>query len=329
LPPPKTKPNVADEIQRVLTAESPEAVLNLKQGENDEEIINQAWKQLVLTLHPDKLQGLDADVGDAGAEALHFVHKAKEELKRRSQESCAEVPEQPLPDGQPRLIHSAAGSRKYEIRWKLPDFQDKKRPVENYEVWGPKYFSDTGEPFDWVLLATLPALQPHFVLVEEAPTQQDVMWAGDRIRRDALLLSVHAVNGKGSSEALTFEMPWASCFPWLQGASSVLCPRCCQLSQRKGSWSKCGGCGFSIPAENKLIIRCTECSGEVLWSHGGAQLSCSCCFKKFGGASAQDQWKQQRAPMRAPPNHGSGPQSSPRWGRAGGGGGRSGGRSWY
>lgn len=334
-PPAKPKLDVSAEIQRILAVEGPEQVLNIGQGENDEDVVSQAWKRLVLLLHPDKLQCLDEKSREAGADALHIVHNAKEEMKRRSQESCAEVPLQPIPDGSACLLDGGSGSRKYEVKWKIPETVDPQRPVEKYEVWGAKYFSQAGDSFDWVLLATLPALQTHFVLVEEAPTQQDVMWAADRVRRQTLPLSVQAVNGKGSSEALTFEMPWARSFPWLQGTQSVVCPRCCQLSQRRGAYSKCGGCGFSVPAENALILRCPDCQGEVLWSHAGSQLSCTCCLKKLGGASAQEQWKKPRQPMGPPPQHGSGPQSSPRWGPRGGhgggygGGGRSGGRPWY
>lgn len=313
--PAKPKLDVAAEIQRLQAAASPEDILNIPQGEMDDDVVSQAWKQLVLLLHPDKLQCMDAEAREAGAQALHVVHDAKEEMKRRLQQACAEVPLQPLPDGKARLLESASGSRKYEVKWKISESMDPQRPVEKYEVWGPKYFSEAGDSFDWVLLATLPSLQTHFVLVEEAPTQQDVMWAADRVRRQTLPLQVYAANGKGASEALTFDMPWATIFPWLQGTSSVLCPRCCQLSQRRGAWSKCGGCNFSIPTENGITVRCPECQGEVLWSHGGSQLSCTCCLKKFGGAAAQDHLKQPRALMR--PGGGGG--------RGNGGGGRSGG----
>eukprot|EP00913_Durusdinium_trenchii_P016762 g15755.t2 len=54
--------------------------------------------------------------------------------------------------------------------------------------------------------------------LQEAPTQQDVMWAADRVLRPTLSLAVHSVNGKGQSEALNLELPWASAFPWLRGA---------------------------------------------------------------------------------------------------------------
>jgi hypothetical protein len=291
---------------------------------------------LVLHLHPDKLHSLDEEMRAAGADALHAVHNAKEEMKRRSQEACAEVPQQPVPDGNAIVLSKGSGSRKVEVRWKIPESSDPQRPVEKYEVWGAKYFSEAGDPFDWVLLASLPPLQTHFVLVEEAPTQQDVMWAADRIRRKTLPLSVNAVNGKGPSEALTFEMNWAgtdarnAAFPWLQGGSSVICPQCCQVSVRKGAWSRCGGCGFYVPTEHALILRCPTCQGEVLWSHAASQLSCTCCFKKFGGAAAsanakalgrgefaQQQWKgAARPPTKPPPGLGSGRAGA---GRSGGG----------
>merc|ERR1712048_1340324 len=132
------------------------------------------------------------------------------------QEFCAEVPVEPEPAGPPHCIEAASGSRKYKISWQLPVTQDPHRPVEKYEIWGHRYFSEAGDPFDPILLASLPPLQGHFILVEEAPTQQDVMWAADRVLRPTLPISVHAANGKGASQPLTFELPWANTFPWLR-----------------------------------------------------------------------------------------------------------------
>jgi len=317
-PPVKPKVEAADEIQRILSSQGPEEVFDLAAGECDVDELNSAWKRIMLILHPDKLQRLDDEMREAGLRALECVEAAKQVIKNRCQEVCAEVPVQPMPEGHPRLIDGNSGARKYEIKWKLQESQDPTRPVEKYEVWGPKYFSEKGEPYDWTLLATLPPLQSHFVLVEEAPTQQDVMWAADRVRRSTCSLSVSAVNGKGSSEALTFEMPWEKAFKWLQGTSAVICPRCCQLSMRRGAWSKCGGCSFSVPADNTIVIKCPECRGEVLWSHGGAKLSCTCCFKQLGGATAQNQ-KQVR-----PTSPSLRPSQPPiNWNRGGGkGGGR-------
>eukprot|EP00439_Symbiodinium_sp_Y106_P013163 s4767_g1.t3 len=47
-----------------------------------EEEILQAWKKLVLLLHPEKLQRLDDESKKEGADALHEVHEAKDEMRR-------------------------------------------------------------------------------------------------------------------------------------------------------------------------------------------------------------------------------------------------------
>jgi len=275
------------EIERVLAAHSPEEVFGLEASELcEEEAVARAWKRLMLLLHPDKLQGLDDGRREAGAEALNRVHEAKEELRRQQQQTCAELPATPIAAGEPHLAESRQGLRKYEISWVLPQSQDPRCPVEKYEIWGPRYFSEAGDPYDWVLLATLPPLQSHFVLVEEAPTQQDVMWAADRVLRPTLPITVHAANGKGPSEALAFELPWATVFPWLRGTQSLLCPGCLQLMPRHGGpWSKCSSCGFGVPVESAIVIRCPECQGEVLWNNG--VLSCSCCLKRFAEKRSQ------------------------------------------
>lgn len=288
-PPPKAeakiaslpKKDVASEIQRILGAASAEEKLQIS-GDAAEEAIQQAWKKLVLVLHPDKLQSLDDSMKAKGAEALHEVHAAKEELRRRAQEACAEVPAQPRKAAAPRCLDATPGARKYEISWTLPEVQDLKAPVEKYEVWGPRHCSEPGETFDWVLLATLPPLQSQFIIVEEAPTQQDVMWAADRVLRPTLSLTVHAVNGKGQSEALCLELPWASAFPWLRGVGSLVCSKCFRLNQRESrhSWAACSSCGAGLSAELAVVVRCTACGGEVLWqSHA---LSCTCCRRSFG-----------------------------------------------
>lgn len=272
--------DVSSEIERILSATSPEDKLQV--ADATEEAILQAWKKLVLLLHPDKLQSLDSSTRSRGAEALHEVHAAKEELRRRAQEACAEVPAQPMRGSAPRCLDATPGTRKYEISWVLPEVQDPKAPVEKYEVWGPRYCSEHGETFDWVLLATLPVLQCQFIIVEEAPTQQDVMWAADRVLRPTLSLAVHSVNGKGQSEALNLELPWASAFPWLRGVGSLICNKCFRLNQRgsRHSWAACTGCGAGLGAELAVVIRCTECGGEVLWQ--SQTLSCTCCRRSFG-----------------------------------------------
>lgn len=288
------------EIERVFAAQSPEEVLGMESGELcEEEAVARAWKRLMLLLHPDKLRGLEDSRQEAGAEALNRVHQAKDELRQRQQQTCADLPAAPDAAAEPHLAEGRQGSRKYEMSWVLPQSQDPRCPVERYEIWGPRYFSEAGDPYDWVMLASLPPLQSHFVLVEEAPTQQDVMWAADRVLRPTLPISVHAANGKGPSEALTFELPWATVFPWLRGIQSVLCPGCLQLMPRHGGpWSKCSSCGFGVPVESTIVIRCPECHGEVLWNNG--VLGCSCCLKRFAETRSQRGHSVPKRP--APPN---------------------------
>lgn len=310
-PPPElmkpSKLDAAAEIQRILEASTPEDKLQVS-ADAAEETVTQAWKKLVLLLHPDKLQRLNDETRALGADALHEVHTARDELRNRSQATCAEVPVQPLKGAAPRLLEARAGSRKYELTWALPDTQDPKAPVEKYEVWGPRHFSDPGEAFDWVLLATLPPLQSQFIIVEEAPTQQDVMWAADRVLRATLSLAVHAVNGKGQSEGLNFELPWTPAFPWLRGVGSLICNQCFRLTPRGGrqGWTACGGCGAGLEADLAIVVRCPECGGEVLWQQNS--FSCTCCRKTFGQQSQRSGQK----------GHGGGR----------GAGQRSGGRSW-
>jgi len=294
--------DAASEIARILRAASPEELLGVEPSA-DEETVNRAWKQLVLLLHPDKLHKLDEETRHFGADALNQVHAAKEELKRRAQEMSAEVPDDPEAAGPPRCVASSPGARKFEISWKLQEAQDPARPVEKYEIWGPRHFSEAGEPFDWVLLATVPPLQSHFVLVEEAPTQQDVMWAGDRALLPVLPLTVHAVNGKGPSNPLTFELPWSNFFPWLKGSPSALCPQCLHLMPLRGNgWTKCGSCGFTVQPQSSVIIRCRQCHGEVLWGKAGA-LTCTCCHTKMGQAPPESQQWKPSQPRSVPPQH--------------------------
>jgi len=286
-----------DEIHRILQSQEPDELLGVRPNSDDEEL-SKAWKRLVLLLHPDKLQSLGKDLREQGAEALFRVHEAKEELRRRAQEARAEVPLAPKQAGAPRCSNGALGSRKYEISWRIPEKQDPLKPVEKYEIWGPRYFSEAGDPFDFVLLATLPPLQSHFVIVEEAPTQQDVMWAADRVRRPTLPISVHAVNGIGASEALTLDLPWATAFPWLQGSASVICQRCLKVMPCQGAWTQCDACGFGVHQESTFVVRCPDCHGEGLWTQNDT-LQCSGCMRKFGETArrqdpCRNQWKQQQ-----------------------------------
>eukprot|EP00933_Yihiella_yeosuensis_P040044 TRINITY_DN34264_c0_g1_i1.p1 TRINITY_DN34264_c0_g1~~TRINITY_DN34264_c0_g1_i1.p1 ORF type:complete len:477 (+),score=96.44 TRINITY_DN34264_c0_g1_i1:117-1547(+) len=309
--------DVSLEIDRILSAESPEDALGVSSGAS-EDAVAKAWKRLCLLLHPDKLQCLSEELRATGADALHTVNCAKDELRQKAQEICAQVPAPPSKNGIPRLLNNSAGSRKYEISWLLPQTQDPAAPIERYEVWGPKYFSEPGEPFDWVLLATLPPLQSQFVIVEEAPTQQDVMWAADRVLRPTMPLAVHAVNGKGSSEALTFECPWAKAFPWLQGVGSILCNQCFRLTPRhsRQGFQVCIGCSAELKAELAVVVRCPECGGEVLWQQNS--LSCTCCKKPFGCQQSRKPQPPRYAPPQQPWN--SDRQGGRHWqGRSGGG----------
>jgi len=285
---------ISNLIDQVLAGETPEEILGVAEGATEEDV-NHAWKQMILLLHPDKLQELDQESMEHGAEALHRVHEAKKELRARGQKRRAEVPDPPLPAGPAICIDSNASARKYVIQWQIPEKQDPVRPVEKYEVWGPRYFSEGGDCFDSVTLATVSNLESTFVFVEEAPTQQDVMWAADRVLRKTLPISIHAVNGKGTSDPLIIELPWSRVFPWLRGQYSVICPLCqkVQMSRGGGVWTKCTGCGAGMNANAHITIRCNNCSGEVLWSRAQF-LSCTCCFRRYGEVSYNDQdsWRR-------------------------------------
>lgn len=299
--PPKSL-DVASEIQRILHCRDGSAAELLGVSDvMDEKAVEKAWKRLVLLLHPDKLQALGPDLRAAGAEALQEVQRAKEELKRLFQQTL-DVPEQVRLIGRGRCLQATPGARKYEIQWQIPEAQDPQRPLEKYEVWGPRYFSDKGEPYDWVLLATLPPLQSHFIIVEEAPTQQDVMWAADRVNRMTLPITVHAVNGKGPSEATTIELAWATAFPWLSGARSTMCQQCFQLVPCRGPWAKCLGCGKAIPSSQQITVRCCDCSGEVLWTQSNF-FSCTCCSRNYGCWRPSGLPQAPRAPPFAPNGH--------------------------
>eukprot|EP00929_Paragymnodinium_shiwhaense_P071396 TRINITY_DN36300_c0_g1_i1.p1 TRINITY_DN36300_c0_g1~~TRINITY_DN36300_c0_g1_i1.p1 ORF type:complete len:597 (+),score=122.04 TRINITY_DN36300_c0_g1_i1:139-1929(+) len=293
-PPTKAQPSAAlprldakAEIDRILNANyCPFATLLLDANGSQplpEDMVQKAWKRLVLLLHPDKLQRLGDEVREAGAEALQRVHSAKDELQRQQQKATGQVPSAPEAACEPDCSDRESGSRKYMVSWKLPETQDPSRPVDKYEIWGPKYFSESGEPFDWILLATLPPLQSSFVIVEEAPTQQDVMWAADRVLIPTLPLAVHAANGSGSSEACTFDLPWATEFHWLSGDPSAMCQRCLTLNPLQlsyGPTTSCSSCSAQLAMENVMHLRCQECQGSVLWQ--GTSLNCTCCLKPFG-----------------------------------------------
>lgn len=284
-PVPKTKLEPSIEIPRILLAESPEEVLALGPRYTEEEML-QAWKGLVLLLHPDKLHGFDDDAQRRGAEALHSVHAAKASLRARLQELKGQVPLAPRWSAAPRLLNGSRGARKYELSWTLPEMQDPERPVEKYEIWAPRYCSDYGECYDWTMLASLPVLQSQFVIVEEAPTQQDCMWSADRVLRPTLPIAVHASNGKGASEALTVELPWADAFPWLRRTPSALCV-CLRVVPCPSRWARCDGCGSNVSSASTLVLRCPHCCGEMLWSPTGKSLTCSSCPRRLGSELQQ------------------------------------------
>lgn len=289
-PEPKTAaaPDVEAIISRILAAESPESVLGIDNATDEVEVLR-AWKALVLHLHPDKVASLSEWVRTEAANALQMVHEAKEEIKRKQQETTAEVPDMPQPEttgGRFRLNCAKVGERKFELRWKPHTNTDPLKPVERYEIWGPRIFSEAGEPFEWILLATCPPLQNSFVFVEEAPTQQDVMWAADKVRVPYLPINVYSCNGKGSSEPCTYELPWGEKFAWLKGVQSLLCSSCNTVNVAWDDCVQCTNCGGS--ASIPIILRCPECHGEALWDDNGTTLSFRCCGKV--AAQAQHKW---------------------------------------
>lgn len=258
--------------------------------------MHKAWKRLMLNLHPDKLQNCTEDEKAAAAEALHSVHKAKEEFREFTQASGAvDVPEQLQADGRPVCTRNQPGQRRYECRWVVPEQVDPARPVEKFEVYGPRVFAHTGEPMEWVLLATLPRLEGCFVFVEESPTQQEVMWAGDRMRVPAVPLTVYGCNGRGRSEALYFQLPWLMKFPWLQGIQSLICRHCCAVMPRPGGKLDklpCTSCGQMLSTTTAaIIIRCPKCQGEALWDNGQNRLDCRVCGRQI---AANPKPSQQR-----------------------------------
>lgn len=302
------------EVRRVTAAETPAEVLNVLE-DADDAAMQKAWKKLIFILHPDKLIGCTEEEKVMAAEALHAVHKAKEEFRESSQASGAvDVPDQLEAAGRPVCTRSTPGQRRYEIRWLVPEVADKFRPVEKYEIYGPRIFSHTGEPMEWVLLATLPKLEGSFIFVEESPTQQEVMWAGDRMRVPAVPLTVYGCNGRGRSEALYFHLPWQSKFPWLQGQQSMLCRQCCTLQLRppgKADKVPCVACGIWLsPSAAAIMANCPKCHGEALWDASASRLDCRLCGRHVAmGLRAQQRPLQKAA---SGGNGGSGPYNGSR-----------------
>jgi len=277
-----SKLGAMDEVERISKAHSPAEILNIPTDSNIE-TIQKAWKRLVFQLHPDKLALCTEDEKSAAADALHALHRARDEFRETIQASgIVDVPEQLESAGKPVCTRWTPGQRRFECRWQVPEMTNRRRPIEKYEVYGPRIFAHDGEPMEWVLLATLPKLEGCFVFVEESPTQNEVMSAGDRCRVPSVPLTVHSVNGRGRSEPLYFHLPWQSKFPWLQGAPSMICRQCCTV-QPKPAGSKsdkvlCGSCGACVsPSAAGLVLRCFKCHGEALWDSASGRLDCRMC----------------------------------------------------
>lgn len=278
-----------EEIQRIADAATACDILGLRENA-DASAVQKAWKRLVFNLHPDRLLDLTQDERVAAAEALHAVHQAKEDLKETAQASGeVDVPASPELKGRPVCTCSIPGQRRWECSWLLPQ-RNLRCPVEKYEVYGPRIFSHEGEPMEWVLLATLSKLEVVFVFVEESPAQQEVMWAGDRVRATAVPLSIYAVNGRGRSDALYVHLPWSSKFPWLsQGFPSLLCRHCCAVVPKKpGEKLQCATCDNWITAHSTVHISCPKCRGEALWDTTGTRLDCRLCGKHLGSSSQRN-----------------------------------------
>lgn len=278
------------EVDRISSATSAAEVLNIPK-EADEAALQRAWKALIFLLHPDKLSQLPPAEQAAATEAWHAVHQARQEFQESMQASGeVEVPTTPVALGRPLCTGTHRGQRRYECRWSIPEVRDSRSPVEKYEVYGPRIFAHTGEPMEWTLLATLPRREGCFVFVEESPMQQEVMWAGDRARAPAVPLTVYAANGRGKSEALYFQLPWAGKFPWLsQGLASVLCRHCCLVQPRAGGEGKqqCGCGAWISPGASAVVLRCPKCHGEALWDGAGSRLDCRACGRHMADGKGQ------------------------------------------
>jgi len=333
LPPPSPAPtpsreklDVMDEVQRISLAKTPGEILMVPE-DADDAALQKAWKRLIFALHPDKLSGCSEEEKISANTALHAVHRARDEF-RESAQACGlvDVPETPVATGRPVCTRNVPGQRRYECRWEIPTVRDMARPVHKYEVYGPRIFAHTGEPMEWVLLATLPKIEGVFILVEESPTQQEVMWAGDRARAPTVPLTVYAVNGRGRSEALYVYLPWQGKFPWLQGNPSMICRQCCtvQCKPRKGGEKfQCSSCdNWLSTGAAAIVLRCPKCAGEVLWDNNGARLDCRLCGRSIASGSIQQHRQAQRSASTPPVATAGGTTRAQSNGGGAGGGGR-------
>eukprot|EP00927_Polykrikos_kofoidii_P009280 TRINITY_DN13866_c0_g1_i1.p1 TRINITY_DN13866_c0_g1~~TRINITY_DN13866_c0_g1_i1.p1 ORF type:complete len:638 (-),score=115.85 TRINITY_DN13866_c0_g1_i1:398-2311(-) len=290
-PKPDVQPSLTskamDEVRRIVKASTPAQVLGIPE-DADDVVVQKAWKRLALLLHPDRFGTCaghsEIDVAQA-AEALHMVRIAKEKWKETAQAAgLVEVPDTPEALGRPVCTKMQPGQRRFECKWVVPERVDHTRPVENYEVFGPRIFAHTGEPMEWVLLATLPRLEGCFMFVEDSPSQQEVMWAGDRMRVPSLPLAIYGCNGRGRSDPpLYIHLPWQAKFPWLQGLQSILCRHCCVLQARTATGKsaeklQCVACAAWLsPEKAAVVVRCPKCHGETLWEGSAGRLDCRVC----------------------------------------------------
>lgn len=281
---PKPKIDLMAEVSRIIAATTPAQVFGIAE-DADDATLNRAWKKIAFHLHPDKLSDHSEDDRRSAADAFVAVHRAKEEFRESAQKSGqVEVPDIPTSDFRPTCTRNVPGQRRWECRWDVPELREKEKPIEKYEVYGPRIFSYEGEPMEWALLATLPRLESVFIFVEESPAQQEVMWAADRIRAPAVPLTVYAVNGRGSSLALYIQLPWAGKFPWLtQGFPCMVCRQCCALLPRRNNEkAQCSSCGGWVsPSAAAIEVRCTKCHGVALWDNAGTRLDCRLCGRNI------------------------------------------------
>lgn len=279
---PRPRLDVMAEVDRIAEAQTPAEVLGIPE-DADDAAMQKAWKKLIFALHPDKLCNCSEEDRAQAAEALHSIHQAREEFRESSQANGqVDVPETLVMSERPVVCtRNVPGQRRFECRWEVPEKRDPNRPVEKYEVYGPRIFAHTGEPMEWMLLATLPKLEGCFIFVEESPTQQEVMWAGDRVRSPSIPLTAYAINGRGRSEPLYFYLPWQTKFPWLQGRPSLICRQCCSVQPRphgKAEKFQCSACDFWISLNAAaVVINCPKCHGEAMWDNPGLRLDCRCC----------------------------------------------------
>mmetsp|Transcript_30535 Transcript_30535/g.83882 ORF Transcript_30535/g.83882 Transcript_30535/m.83882 type:complete len:423 (+) Transcript_30535:71-1339(+) len=238
------------EVTRILSADSSiEVFFGIGSREvfaTDEDVVRE-WKRRVRWLHPDKIQGFGLEFRKNAVEALHRLHLARDDLRTEVQwrSNHIFVPEAPELVGTPTCTIAERGRRQYAFSWRALHSMDKNKPIEEFQVWGPRAFARSGMVSAWVRLALLPPLQGHFVFVEEDSLQQAVMREADRAQLITLPIALHAVNGRGCSDPLIVSLPWSSNFPWVQGGVASQAPGHAQSSR---AWKGLapGACGAQV-----------------------------------------------------------------------------------